>query len=112
MVVAASNESGSRLLEDITTRLAAAQGQEFVSESAIVRSVHSLAFALLRLDSDEEIRLITGAEQDAVIRELLQGHVDNNAGQWPADIRPALGYVGFARQLRDFWLRASGSDRR
>lgn len=106
LVVSSSKESGARLREDITTRLAAAKGQEFVSESAIVRSVHSLAFALLRLDSDEEIRLITGAEQDAVIRELLQGHVDNNAGQWPADIRPALGYVGFARQLRDFLLRA------
>ena len=106
LVVAASKESGARLREDITSRLAAASGKEFVAESAIVRSVHSLAFALLRLDSDEEIRLITGAEQDAVIRELLAGHVDNNAGQWPADIRPALGYVGFARQLRDFLLRA------
>ena len=106
LVVAASKESGSRLREDITTRLAAAQGQEFIAESAIVRSVHSLAFALLRQDSDEEIRLITGAEQDAVIRELLEGHVENNAGDWPAEIRPALGYVGFARQLRDFLLRA------
>lgn len=106
LVVAASKESGSRLSEDITTRLAAQQGQDFVSESAIVRSVHSLAFALLRSDSSEEIRLITGAEQDAVIRELLKGHVESNAGQWPADIRPALGYIGFARQLRDFLLRA------
>src|SRR5699024_4611267 len=52
LVVAASKESGSRLHEDITTRLAAAQGQEFTAESAIVRSVHSLAFALLRQDSD------------------------------------------------------------
>lgn len=106
LVVAASKESGSRLSEDITTRLAAHTGQDFVSESAIVRSVHSLAFALLRSDGTEEIRLITGAEQDAVIRELLKGHVEAGAGQWPADIRPALGYIGFARQLRDFLLRA------
>src|SRR5690625_476214 len=41
LVVAASKESGSRLREDITTRLAAAQGQDFIAESAIVRSVHS-----------------------------------------------------------------------
>ncbi|MFH0412104.1 PD-(D/E)XK nuclease family protein [Corynebacterium sp. L4756] len=105
LVVAASKESGALLREDLTTRLAAGN-DDFVAEASMVRSVHSLAFALLRQDSEEDIRLITGAEQDAVIRELLQGHVDTGAGAWPADIRPALGYVGFARQLRDFLLRA------
>jgi len=40
LVVAASKESGARLREDITSRLAAASGKEFVAESAIVRSVH------------------------------------------------------------------------
>src|SRR5699024_1371372 len=75
-----------------------------------VRSVHSWAFAALRsmlLASDREApRLLTGAEHDADVRLLLAGHAEDGAGAWPDHIRPALGYVGFARQLRDLLLRA------
>lgn len=101
LVVAASKESGSLLRRELSERL-----HDYSAQASMVRSVHSLAFALLRQASPETIRLITGAEQDAVIRELLQGHVVDGRGLWPSEIRPALGYVGFARQLRDFLLRA------
>src|SRR5699024_3806352 len=50
LVVASSKESAGCWRDDITSRLAAASGKEFVAASAIVSSVHSLAFALLRLD--------------------------------------------------------------
>lgn len=110
LVIAASKESGARLRAELAHNLG-----DYIAGSSMVRSVHSLAFALLRSDDRSatgtgeepgELRLITGAEQDAVIRELLAGQVEDNSGAWPQEIRPALGFVGFARQLRDFLLRA------
>lgn len=104
LVVASSKETGAIIRRELTDRLA---GTDFASEAPLVRSVHSLAFALLRDASEEPVRLITGAEQDAVIRELLAGHAEEGRGTWSAEHRPALTFVGFARQLRDFLLRAA-----
>lgn len=107
----ASKQSGARVREELSDRLAASG---FVADEPIVRSIHSLAFALVRFGDpageaavgEEPIRLISGAEQDFAIRELLQGHAADGGGTWPAELRPALPMVGFARQLRDFLLRA------
>ena len=101
LVVAPSKESGSLLRRELAENL-----DDYAAQTSMVRSVHSLAFALLRQGSEEELRLITGAEQDAVIRELLQGHAADGRGAWPEEMRPALEYVGFARQLRDLLLRS------
>lgn len=101
LVVAPSKESGSLLRQELAEHL-----EDYAAQASMVRSVHSLAFALLRRGSEEELRLITGAEQDVVIRELLAGHAADGRGSWPAEVRPALEYVGFARQLRDLLLRA------
>lgn len=113
LVIAASKEAGARLRTELHDRLLAEDvcGREgsfpgYVASAPLVRSIHSLAFALLRQLHEEQIRLITGAEQDGVIRELLSGHAADGRGQWPGEIRPALTYVGFARQLRDLLLRA------
>lgn len=103
LVLTESKESGARLRVELSDRLAASG---FVIDEPLVRSVHSLAFALLRQETGENIRLISGAEQDAVIRQLLQGHVEDGRGSWPEELRPALPMLGFARQLRDFLLRA------
>ncbi|MGW0021091.1 ATP-dependent helicase [Rhodococcus sp. NPDC003382] len=77
----------------------------------LVRTVHSYAFAVLRLQASRHgnppPRLITGAEQDAVLRELLRGDIDDGAGMWPERLRPALGMTGFAVELRDLMLRAN-----
>ena len=109
VVITASKESGARVRQELSDKLATLG---FVADEPIVRSVHSLAFALLRAAEPEDggesnqIRLISGAEQDFAIRELLQGHVEDGGGSWPEELRPALPMVGFARQLRDFLLRA------
>lgn len=100
-MVSTSKESGSILRRELAQHL-----EDYAAQASMVRSVHSLAFALLRTISEEEIRLITGAEQDAVIRELLEGQAEENRGSWPAEVRPAMTFVGFARQLRDLLLRA------
>lgn len=104
LVISSSKETGGLLRQDLTDRLATS---DFVSDAPLVRSVHSLAFALLRDASEDPVRLITGAEQDAVIRELLEGHADDGRGTWASEHRPALRFVGFARQLRDFLLRSA-----
>ena len=107
LVITASKEAGTRLRRQLHDRLLTGDHDtDFVSSAPLVRSVHSLAFALLRQLHDEHIRLITGAEQDGVIRELLAGHAADGRGDWPAEMRPALTFVGFARQLRDLLLRA------
>ncbi|GAB3941823.1 ATP-dependent helicase [Corynebacterium tapiri] len=99
-----SKESGSRVRRQLHERLLA-RGR-YVSSAPLVRSVHSLAFALVRQAQETDIRLISGAEQDGVIRTLLAGHAEDGRGLWPDNVREALTYVGFARQLRDLLLRA------
>ena len=80
----------------------------------LVRTVHSYAFAVLRLaaqrNGDPPPRLITSAEQDGIIRELLAGDLedgDDASVRWPAQLRPALSTVGFATELRDLLARCA-----
>lgn len=103
LIIATSKEAASRLRREISELVSQ---MDYVSQGPLVRSVHSLAFALIRDASDDDVRLITGAEQDAVIRELLRGQAEDGRGGWPPEQREGLRMVGFARQLRDFLLRA------
>ncbi len=80
----------------------------------LVRSVHSYAFAVLRLAAqragDPPPRLVTGAEQEGIIRELLAGDLQDGpraAVAWPESLRPALTTAGFATQLRDLLARCA-----
>ena len=80
----------------------------------LVRTLHSYAFAVLRLaaqrNGDPPPRLITSAEQDGIIRELLAGDLedgDDASVQWPAQLRAALNTVGFATELRDLLSRCA-----
>ena len=83
---------------------ARAEGLSVVREP-LVRSVHSYAFGVLRNAAaragDPPPRLVTGAEQDAIIRELLAGDLDDGARGCPRELWPALTTVGFATELRD-----------
>jgi superfamily I DNA/RNA helicase/RecB family exonuclease len=71
----------------------------------MVRTFPAYAFGLLRraaaLAGDPPPRLLTGPEQDLVIRELLEA-----ADGWPEALRPALHTRAFATELRDLMLRA------
>ncbi|CAN1560078.1 UvrD Superfamily I DNA and RNA helicases [Mycobacteriaceae bacterium] len=96
----------------ITARLLnAGSGGLAVVREPLVRSVHSYAFGVLRNAAaragDPPPRLVTGAEQDAVIRELLAGDLDDGARGWPRELRPALTTVGFATELRDLLARCA-----
>ncbi|MCK7674925.1 ATP-dependent DNA helicase [Corynebacterium pygosceleis] len=108
LIITPSKEAAARLRGQLAGHLREIPG--FAGSAPLVRSAPSFAFALLRAaavrSGEQSPRLITGAEQDAVIRELLAGHAEDGLGSWPAELRPALTMVGFARQLRDFLLRA------
>jgi superfamily I DNA/RNA helicase/RecB family exonuclease len=73
----------------------------------LVRTFHAYAFGLLRRAAAQRgepaPRLLTGPEQDVVIRELLAGAPE----RWPDRLRSALPTRAFAEQLRDLLLRAA-----
>lgn len=92
-----------------------AAGVPGATREPLVRTVHSYAFAVLRRHAaahgNPPPRLLTGAEQDAVLREMLRGDLidiaEGATGLWPERLHQALGTTGFADQLRDLMLRAT-----
>jgi superfamily I DNA/RNA helicase/RecB family exonuclease len=80
----------------------------------LVRTVHSYAYAVLRQAAeragDAPPRLVTSAEQDAIIRELLAGDLEDGpdaAVAWPKHLLPALTTAGFAAELRNLLARCA-----
>src|ERR1700742_1996173 len=85
-----------------------------VIRTPLVRSVHSYAFAVLRLAAQRAggapPRLVTSAEQDAIIARLLGGEIADGldpSTPWPAELRAALGTAGFAAELRELLTRCA-----
>src|SRR5258705_8049921 len=104
---------GSQARAAITSALLSA-GSRAVVREPLVRTVHSYAFAVLRLaaqrNGDPPPRLITSAEQDGIIRELLAGDLEDGDASpvaWPTQLRQALSTVGFANELRDLLARCT-----
>jgi superfamily I DNA/RNA helicase/RecB family exonuclease len=110
LVLTANRRAAADLRERITELLAAGGSVRTVREP-LVRTVHSYAFAVLRLQSSlyelPPPRLLSGPEQDVVVRDLLSGDVADGSGRWPVRLRPALGLPAFAAELRDLVLRAA-----
>ena len=117
LVLTGSGRPAKDTRSALTARLLAARSGEpcrAVIREPLVRSVHSYAFAVLRKAAeragDPPPRLVTGAEQDGIIRELLAGDLDDGAHRWPRELRPALTTAGFATELRDLMARCSERD--
>jgi superfamily I DNA/RNA helicase/RecB family exonuclease len=76
----------------------------------IARTFHSYAFGILRMAAVDggapPPRLLSGPEQDLVLRELIDGDLERGSHAWPVELRPALRTRGFAAELRDLLLRA------
>ena len=113
LLLTGSARVGSQARAAITSALLSAGSRGTVREP-LVRTVHSYAFAVLRLAAqrtgDPPPRLITSAEQDGIIRELLAGDLEDGDASpvaWPTQLRPALSTVGFANQLRDLLARCT-----
>ncbi|HEY8729911.1 MAG TPA: ATP-dependent helicase, partial [Acidothermaceae bacterium] len=104
LVLTFSRRAAAELRDRIAARLGC------TIREPIARTFHSYAYGLLRADAarrgEPMPRLLSGAEQDLVVRELLRGDVDAGAWMWPARLRPALLTRGFAQELRDLVQRA------
>jgi superfamily I DNA/RNA helicase/RecB family exonuclease len=113
LLLTGSSRLNTEARASITTKLLGAGGRAAVREP-LVRTLHSYAFAVLRLAAQRNgsppPRLITSAEQDGIIRELLAGDLEDGDAspvRWPERLRPALSTVGFASELRDLMARCS-----
>ncbi len=111
LLLTASRRAANEARAAITGLVAnSGEGVRTVREPA-VRTVHSYAFAVLRRQAAMREfpppRLLSGPEQDTVVRELLAGDVESGARYWPGRLRPALPLPGFANELRDLLLRAA-----
>lgn len=110
LVLVSSRRAAVEMTERIADRVLGTASLR-ASRSPLVRTVHSYAFAVLRLQTalldESPPRLVTSAEQDAMMRELLAGDVADGATRWPEALRPALGTNGFAVVLRDIMMRAA-----
>ncbi|MGC5049887.1 ATP-dependent helicase [Micromonospora sp. DT48] len=116
LVLTFSRRGAAQLRHRIEARIAAT-GQRVLREP-LVRTFPAYAFGLLRRAAAERgepsPRLLTGPEQDLVIRELLaavdaesDAEPDDDPVGWPVDLRPALRTRAFAAQLRDLLMRAA-----
>ncbi|GAB78284.1 Superfamily I DNA or RNA helicase [Austwickia chelonae] len=107
LVLAHSRTAAAQLRE----RISAAAG--LTSTTPTARTIASLAFAVLRAHAVAHgappPRLLSGPEQDAVLRELLAGHaqgIGTDPG-WPTELTEALTTRGFRTELRDLLMRAA-----
>lgn len=106
LILAASRRSAALVRDRITRALAE------TTREPLARTIPSLAFGILRRcairDDLPTPFLLGGAEQDAVLRELLAGHRDDphTAPNWPDSVRDALPTTAFRSQLRDLLMRA------
>lgn len=113
LVLTQSRRAAMDMRERITQGLLESGGASVrrATREPLVRTVHSYAFAVLRLQASAHgnppPRLLTGAEQDSIVREMLQGEAADGGGRWPEHLRPALGLSGFASEVRDLVLRAA-----
>lgn len=99
---------GRRAALELRDRVSARVGGGLVPT---VATFHSFAYALLRELSDAEDyltppRLMSGAEEDVRIRELLRGAVVDGAVEWPEDLLGALPTLGLANEVRAVLARA------
>ena len=122
LVLTFSRKAAAELRTRITGRVAR------TIREPLARTFHSYAYGVLRraalLRGDAPPRLLTSAEQDAVVAELLRGDAEEEgAVRWPAALAPALAHGGLPhraaraaaarhrarRRLRRSWPRGAAS---
>ncbi|MDP9417717.1 MAG: UvrD-helicase domain-containing protein, partial [Actinomycetota bacterium] len=107
LVLTFSRKAASELRQRVTGRL----GRTL--REPLARTFHSYAYGVLRRDAvlrgEPAPRLLSGPEQDVLVRELLRGEVagDGPPSGWPDAVRAGLLTRGFAQELRDLLMRAT-----
>ena len=99
---------GRERASDIRDRIALSA--HTTTAEPIARTFHSLAFSIINQGDHADAfkyLLISGAEQDLAIRQLLQTETTRTGIDWHPDLLEALSTRGFAREIRDLILRAT-----
>ena len=104
LVLTFSRKAAEELRERITARL----GTPVAGPTAW--TFHAFCYALLRQqsagsDAGSELRLLSGAEQDVALRDLLRGSLELGRA-WPPELRAALSTRGLAQEVRALLNRA------
>ncbi|MCF3102787.1 ATP-dependent helicase [Streptomyces roseoverticillatus] len=110
LVLTFSRKAAVELRDRMAARLGAGAGAPRAT------TFHSYCYALVRAHQDAELfidplRLLSGPEQDAVVRELLAGQAElERAGRarvrWPDELRACLTTRGFADEVRAVLARS------
>ena len=126
LVLTFSRKAAMELRDRMTARVGAAGAapqstplrspQATVLRSPQATTFHSFCYALLRAHQDPEayaepLRLLSGPEQDVMVRELLAGDAEDarlGVGRisWPLDLRACLTTRGFADEVRAVLARS------
>lgn len=104
LVLAPTRVAAARLRDQITAAIGGTTSQP------LARTPSAFAFSLLvdaaAAEDEPAPRLLSGAEQDVVLADLLAGHRQQGRGpDWPTGLREALTTRGFRDQLRDLLMR-------
>ncbi|WP_371479656.1 ATP-dependent helicase [Kitasatospora sp. NBC_00315] len=110
LVLTFSRKAAVELRDRMSARIGAA------GAAPQATTFHSFCYALLRAHQDPEsyaepLRLLSGPEQDVMVRELLAGGAEDakrGAGRisWPLDLRACLTTRGFADEVRAVLARS------
>lgn len=103
---------GRRAATELRDRIAARRGGGLLPQ---VATFHSFAYGLVRAhgaaeDYLEPPRLLSGAEEDQRIRDLIKGSLLDGSVDWPEDLREALGTHGLAVEVRTLIARMRERD--
>lgn len=113
-----------RMLVLTPSRAAAARARDTLTATAAttmstppVRAWQAYAFDLLRRAQAQGLlpgvslppKLLSGPEQDVLLKELMQGHLQGHGAPvvWPPELSEAVGTRGFRHEIRDLFDRLS-----
>ncbi|MFB7619355.1 ATP-dependent helicase [Kitasatospora sp. NPDC056181] len=118
LVLTFSRKAAMELRDRMSARLgtSSAAPRPTALRSPQATTFHSFSYALLRAHQDpqeyaEPLRLLSGPEQDVMVRELLAGGAEDarlGGGRisWPLDLRACLTTRGFADEVRAVLARS------
>jgi superfamily I DNA/RNA helicase/RecB family exonuclease len=102
LVVSATRAAATALRDALAVRLAV------TTRGPLARTANSIAFQLVRAYTGAPVTLLTGAEHDQILGELLDGGIRDGFGpDWPDPLSPEVRALrGFRSELRDLLMRA------
>lgn len=103
---------GRRAATELRDRIASRRGGGLLPQ---VATFHSFAYGLLRAHGGQQEymdppRLLSGAEEDQRIRDLIKGSLEDGSVAWPQDLGEALGTHGLAVEVRTLIARMRERD--